>query len=211
MTEINLDTPGAKEAPPRRGRKRDHGRDVPILEAAIDLLVETGYDGMTMDMVAERANAGKATVYRRWSSKAKLVVDAVAHLKGDDLDLDRLPDTGSLRGDLLWLFRTKSPGVSERKMKAMAGLAAMLSQNPDLANSLGGDVVEPWIVVNHRLIRRAIDRGEIRSDADVETASRVIPSMATHRTLIERTPFDKDFLIAVIDQILLPALRKDAV
>ena len=166
---------------------------------------------MTMDTVAERANAGKATLYRRWSSKAKLVVDAVAHLKNEEINLDRLPDTGSLRGDLLGLFRDKPPGVSERKMKAMAGLAAMLSQNPGLADSQGGDVVEPWVAVNHMLIRRAIDRGEVRSDADVETAARVIPSMATHRTLIERTMFDQDYLIVVIDQILLPALRKDTV
>ena len=63
------------------------------------MLAETGYDGMTIDMVAARAKAGKATLYRRWASKAELVLDAVACMKSSDVDLDRLPDTGTLRGD----------------------------------------------------------------------------------------------------------------
>ena len=57
-----------------------------ILEAAIDVLAETGFDGMTIDMVAARAKAGKATIYRRWPSKADLVLDAVAYMKADELD-----------------------------------------------------------------------------------------------------------------------------
>ena len=70
------------EAKPRLGRKRDHTRDPEILDVALDVLAETGYDGMTIDMVATRAKAGKATLYRRWPSKADLVLDAVACMKG---------------------------------------------------------------------------------------------------------------------------------
>ena len=72
MTQVDL------EAKPRLGRKRDHTRDAEILDATIEVLAETGSDGMTIDMVAARAKAGKATVYRRWASKPDLVLDAVA-------------------------------------------------------------------------------------------------------------------------------------
>src|SRR3989337_1831183 len=85
------------EAKPRLGRKRDHTRDPEILEVALDVLAETGYDGMTIDTVATRAKAGKATLYRRWPSKADLVLDAVVCMKSKDIDLDALPDTGTLR------------------------------------------------------------------------------------------------------------------
>ena len=79
---------GAGGRQPRLGRKRDHTRDPEILDAALDVLAETGYDGMTIDMVAARAKAGKATLYRRWPSKAELVIDAVACMKQGDFTPD---------------------------------------------------------------------------------------------------------------------------
>lgn len=71
------------------------------MEAVIDILAEAGFDGMTMDMVAARAKTGKATVYRRWSSKLELVRDALTWMNRNHHELDLLPDTGSLRSDLL--------------------------------------------------------------------------------------------------------------
>src|SRR3954471_10098445 len=87
-------------APAKLGRKRDHTRDPEILEAALDVLAECGYDGLTIDMVAARAKAGKATLYRRWPSKAELVIEAVACMKQGQSRVEDLPDTGTLRGDL---------------------------------------------------------------------------------------------------------------
>src|SRR3954468_4364669 len=116
MTQLETDG-----APRKLGRRRDHTRDAEILDAAIDVLAETGYDGMTVDMVAARAKAGKATLYRRWPSKPDLVLDAVACLKRDDLNLAALPDTGSLRGDLVAMIRPPSIRDGERKLKIMAG------------------------------------------------------------------------------------------
>ena len=88
--------------PPRRpGRRRDDSKDDVILEAARELIAERGYEGMTMDAVAERAGTGKATVYRRWPSKVELTVDAVICGRQIVLTVDDVPDTGSLRGDLM--------------------------------------------------------------------------------------------------------------
>src|SRR6187402_3084695 len=93
---------------PRLGRKRDHTRDPAILDAALDVLAEAGYDGMTVDMVAARAKAGKATLYRRWPSKSELVLDALACMKRVETDPEKLPNTGTLRGDLIAMIKTPS-------------------------------------------------------------------------------------------------------
>lgn len=196
--------------PAVRGRKRDQSRDVAILEAALDVLAESGYDGMTMDLVALRAKAGKATVYRRWQSKAALVVEAVAYLKRAQVDLAGLPDTGTLRGDLLALFRPQPHQDSERKLRVMAGLASVLSQHPDLAEAGNSAIVEPWAYAHLTLMQRAERRGELRDGADLQAASQVVPSMAAYRALIQRKPFELQFLTAVVDGVLLPALLKPA-
>jgi AcrR family transcriptional regulator len=188
------------------GRKRDHTRDPEILAAALDVLAETGFDGMTIDMVATRAKAGKATLYRRWPSKSELVIDAVACLKQGDLDLDRLPDTGTLRGDLVALIKPRSIEAGEKKMQIMAGLMSMLSAAPELADAANSAIVRPRAVANKFLMQRAIDRGEISPQCDIDTLCLVTPSMAAYRTLIERKPVDRDFLISLVDGVILPAL-----
>ncbi len=191
----------------RVGRKRDHTRDTAILDAALEVLAEVGFAGMTMDMVAVRAKAGKATVYRRWSSKAELVIDAVARMKRGLVDLDRLPDTGTLRGDLVALIKPQSIAEEEHKLKVMGGLAAMLSHDPGLADAVNAAVNEPWVDAYRVLMRRAVDRGEIPDPAYFETLVHVVPSMAAFRVLIQRKPVDRDFLVSLIDGLLLPALR----
>lgn len=192
--------------PSRLGRKRDHTRDAVILDAALEVLAEVGYDGMTMDMVAVRAKAGKATLYRRWPSKAELVLDAVARMKRSQVDLDRLPDTGTLRGDLVAVIKPQSIEEAERKLKVMAGLASMLSHDRGLAEALNAAIIEPWADAHRVFMHRAVDRGEIPA-ADIETLSHVVPSMAAYRTLIQRKPVDRGFLVSLIDGLLLPALR----
>ena len=196
-----------QDQPGRVGRKRDPTRDAVILEAALEVLAEVGYPGMTMDMVAVRARAGKATVYRRWSSKADLVLDAVTHMKRSQVDLGRLPDTGTLRGDLVGLIRPQSTEEAGRRLKVMAGLSSVLSHDPGLADAVNAAIHEPWVDAYRVLFQRAIDRGEILPPADLETLLRVVPSMAAFRVMIERKPVDRDFLVALIDGLLLPALR----
>jgi AcrR family transcriptional regulator len=193
------------EVKPRLGRKRDHTRDPEILDVALDVLAETGYDGMTIDMVATRAKAGKATLYRRWPSKADLVLDAVVCMKSKDIDLDALPDTGTLRGDLVAMVKPPSIRESERKLKVMAGIASMIARSPELAAAAQNALVEPRASINRVFFRRAIDRGEIPADADVERLCMIAPAMVAYRVLMLGKPVDRDFLIWTIDQVVLPA------
>jgi AcrR family transcriptional regulator len=187
------------------GRKRDHTRDPEILDAALDVLAETGYEGMTIDMVAARSKACKATLYRRWPSKAELVIDAVACMKTGDIDFASLPDTGTLRGDLIAMIKTPSIRDGEHKLKVMAGLVSMLSRNPELADAVGLAIVEPRAEVNRILMRRAVARGEISADCDIETLSVVSPSMVSYRVLVLRKPVTREFLVSLIDSVIMPA------
>ena len=200
MTQIDL-----AEPKPRLGRKRDHTRDPEILDAALEVLAETGYDGMTIDMVAARAKAGKATLYRRWASKSELVLDAVACMKSTDVDLASPPDTGTLRGDLVALVKTPTIRESERKLKVMAGIVSMIARDPDLAAAAQEALVEPRAAANRIIFQRAIDRGEIPADVDIDRLCLIGPAMVAYRTLMLRKPVDREFMIGNIDRIILPA------
>jgi len=208
VTVDGIDATGATPADaPRLGRRRDHTRDPEILAAAIDVLAETGFDGMTIDMVAARAKAGKATLYRRWPSKADLVLDAVACMKAAEVDPAALPDTGTLRRDLIALIKPRSIEEASKKMRVMAGLAGMLSSTPELAEAANAAIVEPRAALNRVLLQRAIDRGEISPDCDVETLAILMPAMAAFHTLVQRRPVDREFFVSLIDGVLLPAAR----
>ncbi|WP_437738785.1 TetR/AcrR family transcriptional regulator [Sorangium sp. So ce1335] len=193
--------------PAQPGRKRDPTRDAEILDATLEVLAEVGAAGLTMDLVAARAGAGKATIYRRWTSKAELVIDAVAHMKRKQVALEHLPDTGTLRGDLLGLFKPQSIEEGERKLKIMTGLASLLSQEQALAEAANSAVVQPWAEAHFALMQRAIARGEISASADIRTLSQVIPTMAAYRALVQRKPFDLTFLVSMVNGVILPALR----
>jgi AcrR family transcriptional regulator len=210
MTQLDLidtaagDGRATGDEAPKLGRKRDLTRDPEILQAALDVLSETGYDGMTVDMVATRAKAGKATIYRRWPSKAELVIDAVACMKR--IDPETLPDTGTLRGDLVAMIKPHSIEDGERKLQIMAGLVSMLSTSPELADAVNATIVDPRAAVNRVLLTRAVERGEIPADTDIEPLALLSPSMAAYRVLILRKPVDRKFLISLIDGVLLPAV-----
>lgn len=190
---------------PRLGRKRDPSRDADILDAALEVLAEAGYVGMTMDMVAVRAKAGKATMYRRWASKTELVREALARLKASAVDLAHLPDTGTLRSDMLAMFKPQSIEDGERTLKVFAGIAT-ISNDPRLTEAVTDMMVTPWAEAHLKLMQRAVARKEISPDADLQTLSKVTASLAGFRTIIERKPFTREFLVSMIDSVVLPAL-----
>ena len=190
---------------PRLGRKRDASRDADILDAALEVLAEEGYVGMTMDMVALRAKAGKATMYRRWPSKTELVHDALARLKSTAVDLERLPDTGTLRGDLLAMFKPQSIEEGKRTLAVFAGIAS-LSHDPRFTEVVTDLMVTPWADAHRALMERAQARKEISADADLATLSKVVASIAGFRTIVEKKPFTRDFLVSIVDAVVLPAL-----
>jgi len=88
----------------------------------------------------------------------------------------------------------------------MAGLISMLVRAPELAETANSAIVEPRAAANRTLMRRAVERGEISADCDIDTLSLVAPSMAAYRVLILQKPVDRAFLISLIDGVILPAV-----
>ena len=192
--------------PRRRGRKRDPKRDGAILDAALVVLAEDGFEGMTMDAVAARAKAGKATVYRRWASKSELVLDAIGRLR-TDVTSEQLPDTGSFRGDLMAFVNPELAAEQEQKLRVASGMSSLMQQDPSIARAVIAALMEPWVELNRLLMTRAVERGQLPSGTDVALLSQVIPQMASYRALVMHEPVDPDAMAALIDGVLLPAIR----
>ena len=196
-------------APPRArpGRPRDPGRDVLILETTLAVLAESGYDGLTIDTVAGRVGVGRATIYRRWPTKADLVLDAVRRLSQGDVGLEDLPDTGSLREDLVAMVLPQSEQEEAYRTRVLAGVASLaFTEEPRLAEAAAGAGLGPWVRAIEVLVQRAVDRGEYPPPADVAALARVVPMMCLSRAVIQE-PVSRDFGLALIDGVLVPALR----
>ena len=174
--------------------------------AALAVLAELGYAGMTIDLVAAHAGMARATVYRRWPTKADLVVDAVSRMSQADVDLEHLPDTGTLRGDMVAMIRPFDDEEQQVRIQAMIALLAVARTDPRLAEVTKNAGIGPWIKVNRLLISRAVERGEYPPPGDIDTLAEVIPLLCLARAA-QRLPITAAFSIAQIDGVILPALR----
>jgi AcrR family transcriptional regulator len=197
---------GGAAARSRGGRKRDHSRDTVILEATLVILAETDYERMTIDAVAARAGAARATVYRRWPTKVDLVLDALKQLGPSAIDLQRLPDTGSLRGDCIAAMQPDTAEESERRVRVVSGLQSIAGRDERIAAVLTDGGIEPWVQANRILIQRAVDRGEY-GPVDVDALAQVLPLMCTCRVAVQQLPITPEYSIALIDGVLLAAMR----
>ena len=183
-------------------------REDEILAATVRVLADVGYDRLTMDQVATEAHASKATLYRRWDGKATLVVDAVTRAKG--LPNPTVPDTGTLRGDLLGLFCGPA-GVTERlPMSVLGGLLTALHTDEELSVAWRERFLAPRMAVTREVFRRAQERGEVCPDADLEVLDTVLPSLCAFYGTVLGREVDADYVARVIDHVLLPALRPPA-
>ncbi len=182
------------------GRKRDVSRDDDLCRAALELLGELGYDRLTIDAVAARAGAGKATVYRRWPGKAELVVDALSRMKAFPDETD----TGSLRGDLTALTCHFGAADDPFQTAVTAGLVSALVHDADLRAAFGEHFLTPRKQMQLAVFERAVARGEIPPQPDFSLLIGVLPAMVFHRMMTTGLAPDADFALTVIDKILLP-------
>jgi AcrR family transcriptional regulator len=185
------------------GRKRDASRDDALRQAALEVLAEVGYDRLTIDAVAARAGAGKATCYRRWAGKAELVVDAVSRMKAQPAR----PDTGTLRGDLVELTCHFHDGDDAFRTGVQAGLVSGLVHDAKLREVFAELFIAPRKAVFRDVFDRAVERGEIAPVPNYELLSDVVPSMVFHQMILTGKPPGPAFVLTVIDQIVLPLIQ----
>ena len=189
------------------GRPLDATRDDALRASALELLAEIGYDRLTIDKIAAHAGAGKATIYRRWSGKAELVVDALMSQKGAILEA---PDTGTLRGDLSALINQSDVEDGPLDTEVMIGLVSALPHDAELRDVFRTQLIEPHTRTLAVVFERAIERGEIRPVANMEMVVSILPALVFHRLLVSATVPDRAFFESIIEGVLLPLLEVGA-
>jgi AcrR family transcriptional regulator len=195
---VTTDLAGADvQRPP--GRPRSAEADRAILRAAVDLLADEGYGGVTMEGVAVRAGVGKATVYRRWPSKSALVVDAIAACRES---AGPPPDTGSAREDLLAFvrgfmhhLRTSDAG------RVMPALVTELSRSPELARAFRDGLVQPRRARVIEAVRRGVERGEVREGIDAEVVADAVVALLQYRVLVTGMDLDDALPERILDML----------
>jgi AcrR family transcriptional regulator len=184
----------------RRGEALEHA----LLDAAWAELQAAGYAGLTMEAVADRAGTSRAVLYRRWRNRPELVLAVIRRhrpmLSGE------IPDTGSLRDDVLALLRRMSARLAEIGPETVYGLlgdylsdADMFARSRDQLLSISAEVMET-------ILKRAADRGEAR--AGVETRIATLPTALFRNELfLARTPPSEGTLVEIVDDVFLPLVR----
>jgi AcrR family transcriptional regulator len=182
----------------KRGRPRSAAADTAILTATLELAVEVGIQGMSMDVLAERAGVSKSTVYRRWSSKEELVLDALRSLIAPLDDVD----TGAVRDDLRTYLRDLTARLAAGRMSdILPHLIEVAGRDEHLRASL-----DDYVGTRRRpllgILGRGIDRGELPADTDAELLADVLVGALFYRRLLTGGPLDEQTVDQVVELVL---------
>ncbi|HJY00675.1 MAG TPA: TetR/AcrR family transcriptional regulator [Streptosporangiaceae bacterium] len=185
-------------------RRRGEALERALLDAAWTELQAAGYAGLTMEAVADRAGTSRAVLYRRWRNRPELVLAVIRRHR--PLLSGEIPDTGSLRGDVLALLRRMSSRLAEIGPETVYGLlgdylsdADMFARSRDQLLSISAEVMET-------ILKRAADRGEAR--AGVENRIATLPTALFRNELfLARIPPSEGTLVEIVDDVFLPLVR----
>jgi AcrR family transcriptional regulator len=182
------------------GRPRDISRDRAIRRATLQLLAEVGFDGVTMDRVATRARAGKATIYRRWPSKVALVMDAITTFTEQTM---QIPDTGSIRSDMVEFLISFHETIGGDQGKILAELVSEMPRNAELRQTLRDGLWAGRRAAAEVIVERAVARGEIRPDVDRTVLIELGTALILQRVLMSGDRVDRTFLEHFVDHVML--------
>ncbi|MFE6779074.1 TetR/AcrR family transcriptional regulator [Streptomyces sp. NPDC057702] len=193
---------------PRAGRPRDARLDASILEATRELLEEVGYQGLTLEAVAARAGTTKPAIRRRWASRQLLVITALAEIMGTA----PTPDTGCTHCDLIKGMETISQAFGGTfGRRTLPALVADLADDPALDQVFAETIFHPRRVTTELALRRGIERGDIRADADIDLLLDLLAAATYHRVLFGHRPVTDqlahDVVMTVLDGAATPSWR----
>lgn len=177
-------------------------REIELLAVTLRLLQEHGYDRLTLDAVAATARASKATVYRRWPTKAELVL--AAFIEGIR-QVAVPPDTGTLRGDLLQLGELICQQACQHAGTIRAVLVEV-SRNAALNDVMQHQFVDQRKALIHHILRQAVDRGEIDEAAIISELWDLLPGYLIFRSIIPSRPPTRRTVQALVDDVIIPSL-----
>jgi len=174
-----------------------------LLAVTLRLLQQHGYEGLTLEAVAAAARASKATIYRRWPSKAELVLAAFTE---GVRQVAVPPNTGTLRGDLLRLGELvcQEAGAHASTLRAVL---VEVSRNPALNDAMKQFLEQRKAVVN-LVLRQAVDRGEIDGAAIIDELWDLLPRYLISRCLMPGDPPTRHTVQALVDEVVIPSLTR---
>ena len=179
------------------GRPRSDRVHEAILDATLELLRETGFSGLAIESVATRAGVGKATIYRRWTSKVPLVIEAMQRIPEIPA-----PDTGSLPDDLTEVLLSSIDALRSTPLAhVLPSLVGERNRDPELSEALDGFVAErrrPLL----RMLDRAIERGELPPDADPELGVDLILGPFVVRLFFTAGPVDPNLVKPIVEAVI---------
>ena len=188
------------------GRPRDVAREHAIETAAIELVHEVGYQRCTIEAIALRAKASKATIYRRWKNKQELFVSA---LNQHSLNTPLEVDNGNLRDDLIELISEKVKVLKSPDGALISELLSAAQMDPELGSLIPSTIREQQDTSIVQVLNRAIDRGEISKSANVELLLEIIPAVFTYRIFTTRQNVSQRFIERLVDDVIIPVLQKN--
>ena len=185
-------------------RRRGAALEEALLDAAWDELQEAGYADLTIEAVADRAGTSRAVLYRRWHSRAELVI--VAMRRHRPMLSGEVPDTGSLRGDVLALLTRTSERLTELGADTVYGILGDYFADTELFSAVQDQVLHIGAGVMATILKHAEERGEVRPGISPRVAS--LPTdLFRHELLIRRTPPTRSAIAEIIDEVFLPLVR----
>ena len=189
------------------GRPRSAVADAAIARATLEALREEGFRGLSVESVRQRSGVGKATIYRRYPDKESLVRAAIASLNPT---IGELPDTGSVRGDMLAIFRLIYQATVDRQGATFAPrLLAESATDPEMHAIFREALIDPRREAVRRVLLRGIERGELPQDTDLELVIDMIAGPVIYRVLVDGGTLEgvADRLEPLIDTVLYGVAR----
>jgi AcrR family transcriptional regulator len=198
-----VETPAGRDH--RRGsRRRGEKLHSAICAATLAELMDVGYAELTMKGVARRASASKGSLYRRWSSRAELVADAVQHAVPVVLEV---ADTGSVRDDVLDFLRRIAAVLNGPTGEAVRGLIIETVGDPELRAVVRARFIEPATECMLEALRRGVVRGEVRPAALTPLVANVGPAVLREQVLLGGAPIPDELLVEIVDTVVVPLTR----
>jgi len=179
-------------------------REAQLLAVTLQLLQEHGYDRLTVDAVATAARASKSTVYRRWPSKAELVL--AAFIEGVR-QVAVAPNTGTLRGDLLQLGEMCCQEGRQHASTIRAVLVET-SRHPALKEAMQHQFLDQRKALIQHVLQQAVDRGEIVQEAISDELWDLLPGYLIFRSITSGRPPTRRTVQVLVDDVILPGLTR---
>ncbi|MEH7606536.1 TetR/AcrR family transcriptional regulator [Priestia megaterium] len=191
----------------KRGRPLDLSRNRVILETTIDLLAENGYDSLTIEAVASKAKVGKGTIYRRWSSKTELVIDAAVSMSRYEVAKEKLNKNQDLRGQLIELISLLFLEDNKNYQKAMNAICNSVSWDEKLAGSMRDAFYWRHRNMLESILEPYVRENQITND-DIELIADIGPALVMYNVYSGNKSTKADYAERIVDKLMMPIVLK---